>query len=107
MLTSKAPISALVPMLNEEANIRACLESLQFCEEIWVVDSHSQDRSPQLAAELGAKVVQFDYVPGGPKKKNWALANLPFKHPWVLILDCDERVPTELAQEIQAAIQRP
>lgn len=103
----KAPISVLIPMLNEEANIGACLDSLRFCDEIWVVDSNSRDRGPQIAAERGAKVVQFDYVPGGPKKKNWALASLPFKHPWVFIIDCDERVPPELAEEIRAAVERP
>jgi glycosyltransferase involved in cell wall biosynthesis len=107
MSSTTAPISALVPMLNEELNIGACLESLQFLDEVWVVDSHSKDRSPAIAAEMGAKVVSFDYVRGGPKKKNWALANLPFKHPWVLILDCDERVPPELAEEIQAAVAQP
>jgi glycosyltransferase involved in cell wall biosynthesis len=104
---TKAPISVLIPMLNEEANISACLRSVQFCDEIWVVDSHSRDRSPDIAAAMGAKVTQFDYVRGGPKKKNWALANIPFKHPWVLIIDCDERVPTELQAEIVDAVARP
>ena len=103
----KAPISALVPMLNEELNIGDCLRSLQFCDEIWVVDSHSRDRSPELAAELGARVVQFDYLRGGPKKKNWALESLPFAHPWVLILDCDERVPPEMEAEIRRAVAEP
>ena len=103
----KAPISALVPMLNEALNIGDCLRSLQFCDEIWVVDSHSQDGSAALAEALGARVVQFDYVRGGPKKKNWALENLPFAHPWVLILDCDERVPAEMAEEIQGAVAEP
>src|SRR5437870_3379110 len=99
-----APVSALVPMLNEEANLAACLESLRFCDEVWVVDSHSRDQSARIAETFGAKVVQFDYVSGGPKKKNWALANLPFKHPWILIVDCDERVPPELAEEIRAVV---
>lgn len=107
MTLDKAPISALVPMLNEEANIAACLESLQFCAEILVVDSHSTDRSPVIASSLGAEVIDFDYVPGGPKKKNWALANLSFKYPWVLILDCDERVTPELADEIRSVIETP
>src|SRR5262245_17754055 len=78
----KLPITALVPMRNEEANIADCLESLQFCDEILVVDSHSSDRSPEMAAALGAQIVQFNYQPGGPKKKNWALDNLPFRHDW-------------------------
>lgn len=106
-LLEKAPISVLVPMLNEELNIGACLDSLQFCDEIWVVDSHSRDRSPQIAAERGARVVQFDYRPGGFKKKNWALENLSFKHDWVFIIDCDERVPPELAEEMRSAIDKP
>src|SRR6266851_2286791 len=107
MCRPKAPVSALVPMLNEEANIAICLHSLQFCDEIWVVDSHSVDQSPRIAETFGAKVVPFDYVHGGPKKKNWALANLPFKHAWVLILDGDERVPPELAEEIRTALKSP
>lgn len=107
MSGSKAAVSALVPMLNEEANLADCLKSLQFCDEIWVVDSHSHDRSPEIAQTLGARLVQFDYVKGGPKKKNWALANLPFKHPWVLIVDCDERVPPEMATEICARLANP
>jgi glycosyltransferase involved in cell wall biosynthesis len=107
MQSSKAPVSALVPMLNEERNIRACLESLQFCDEIWVVDSHSKDASPEIARSLGAQVVQFDYVRGGPKKKNWALEHVPFNQPWVLILDCDERIPPELAEEIRAVVADP
>jgi glycosyltransferase involved in cell wall biosynthesis len=107
MCRPKAPVSALVPMLNEEANLSACLLSLRFCDEIWVVDSHSRDQSPRIAESFGAKVVQFDYVQGGPKKKNWALDNLPFKHPWVLIVDCDERVPPELAEEIRTAVDSP
>src|SRR5882724_6443665 len=103
----KAPISVLVPMVNEEANLAACLESVRFCDEVWVVDSHSRDRSPEIAREFGAQLVQFDYVRGGPKKKNWALANLPFKHPWILIIDCDERVPPEMEAEIRAAVEQP
>ncbi len=106
-MTNKVPVSALVPMLNEELNIAACLESLRFCDEVWVVDSHSKDASADIATSLGAKVVQFDYVRGGPKKKNWSLANLPFKHPWVLIVDCDERVPPEMAEEIGSVLTNP
>jgi glycosyltransferase involved in cell wall biosynthesis len=107
MTGSKVPVSALVPMLNEQANITACLESLRFCDEVWVVDSHSRDGSREIAANLGARVIPFDYVPGGPKKKNWALANVPFRHEWVLIVDCDERVPPALAEEIQNAVEHP
>jgi hypothetical protein len=50
--------------------------------------------------------VQFDYTGGYPKKKNWALENLPFKHEWVLIVDSDERVTPELKAEICEALAR-
>lgn len=98
-------VSALVPVKNEEANIAACLESLRWADEVFVVDSQSADRTAELAEAAGARVVQFRYQ-GGEKKKNWALANLPFRNEWVLIVDADERVPPELAGEIRANINR-
>jgi glycosyltransferase involved in cell wall biosynthesis len=107
MALSDVPVSVLIPMLNEEANIAACLESLQALGDIWVVDSHSTDKSPAIAESQGAKVVQFSYQPGGPKKKNWALDNLPFKHPWVFIVDCDERATPELVEEIGETVAQP
>ena len=100
-------VSVLVPAKNEAANIRACLESLRWADEIFVVDSQSTDGTPALAEAAGAKVVQFSYQPGGAKKKNWSLANLPFRNDWVLIVDADERVPPELATEIRDVIARP
>ena len=71
-----------------------------------MVDSHSQDQTAAIARELGAEVVQFDYDGGWPKKKNWAIRNLPIHNPWFLNLDADERVDEALAQEIATVIQR-
>jgi glycosyltransferase involved in cell wall biosynthesis len=105
-MTAPANVSVLVPVKNEAANIAACLESLRWAGEIFVVDSQSTDGTAALAAAAGAQVVQF-YYQGGPKKKNWSLANLPFRNEWVLIVDADERVPPELAEEICASIHRP
>lgn len=95
------PISVIVPVLNEEQNIAACLASVRFADEVFVVDSGSTDRTAAIAESMGAKVVQFRFVPGGPRKKNWALENLPFRNEWVLLLDADERVTPELEQEIR------
>ena len=97
-------VSAFVATRNEEPNIGAALECLQWADEIWVVDSHSTDRTVQIAAERGAKVVQFDYPGHGPKKMNWALDNLPFRNDWVLFIDADERVTVPLQKEIAEAI---
>jgi glycosyltransferase involved in cell wall biosynthesis len=98
------PVSVLVPAKNEKVNIARCLESVRWAGEVVVVDSFSTDGTTELAAKMGARVVQFDYRPGGPKKKNWALRHVDFAHQWILILDADERVPPALAREIAEVI---
>jgi len=103
--TSVLPISVVIPVLNEEANIGECLESVRFADEIFVVDSGSTDRTVEIAESHGAKVVQFRFQPGGLRKKNWALENLPFRNEWVLLLDADERVTPELEAEIRQEFQ--
>jgi glycosyltransferase involved in cell wall biosynthesis len=103
----KIPVSVLVPAKNEQANLPACLESLTRADEVFVVDSQSSDRTVEIAESYGAKVVQFSFNGRWPKKKNWSLENLPFRHEWVLIVDCDERIPPELWDEIAIAIQNP
>lgn len=104
---SKVPVSVLIPAKNEEENLPACLESVARADEVFVVDSQSDDRSVEIAESYGAKVVQFHFNGRWPKKKNWSLENLPFNNEWVLIVDCDERIPPELWDEIAAAIQDP
>lgn len=99
--TGKLPISVIVPIKNEERNVAACLQSVAWADEIWIVDSHSTDRTCEIARLHGAQVAQFDYAGGFPKKKNWALQNLPLKHDWVLLIDADERVMPELEAEIR------
>jgi glycosyltransferase involved in cell wall biosynthesis len=101
----KLPISVIVPIKNEERNVAACLQSVAWADEIWVVDSHSADRTCEIAQRHGAQVAQFDYAGGFPKKKNWSLQNLPLKHEWVLLIDADERVTPELQAEIRSLFQ--
>lgn len=109
MLTSpaKIPVSVLIPAKNEEKNLSACLASLAPAAEIFVVDSQSTDRTVEISQTYGAEVVQFQFNGSWPKKKNWALDNLPFSHEWVLIVDCDERIPPDLWDDIASAIQQP
>ncbi|MGH9768416.1 MAG: glycosyltransferase family 2 protein [Blastocatellia bacterium] len=102
----RLPISVIVPVKNEERNIAACLESVAWADEIWIVDSHSADGTEAVARRYTDKIAQFDYSGGFPKKKNWALQNLPFKHEWVLLLDADERVTPELRDEIGEILNR-
>ncbi len=106
-MTSKLPVSVLIPAKNEEENLPACLASVARADEVFVVDSQSEDRSIEICEQHGAQVVQFHFNGRWPKKKNWSLDNLPFKHDWVLIVDCDERITDELWDEIAEAIQKP
>jgi glycosyltransferase involved in cell wall biosynthesis len=100
----RVPISVLVPVKNEAENLRRCLPALEWADEIFVVDSQSTDDTAHVAAEYGASLVQFHFNGSYPKKKNWALDNLPFRNEWVLIIDADEKVVPELAEEIARRI---
>ena len=100
----KVPVSVVVPIRNEAANLKRCLDSVKWADEIFVVDSQSTDGSIAIAEESGAQVVQFQFNGTWPKKKNWALENLPFRHDWVFILDADETLPPEAEQEFAKAI---
>jgi glycosyltransferase involved in cell wall biosynthesis len=103
----KVPVSILVPIRNEAANLARCLGSVAWADEIFVVDSQSTDASPDIAREHGAEVVQFDFNGTWPKKKNWALDNLPFRHEWVFILDADEVLPAAAENEFRDIIENP
>ena len=102
----KLPVTAIVPTKNEENNLSDCLQSVTWADQVFVVDSHSTDRTAEIARDFGAEVVNFDYDGGWPKKKNWAIRNLPIRNPWFLILDADERVGEALRDEIAQAIRR-
>jgi glycosyltransferase involved in cell wall biosynthesis len=99
------PVSIIVPTKNEESNLERCLKAVDWASEILVVDSQSHDRTIQIARQCGAKVVQFHYSGGWPKKKNWALENIPFQNDWVLLLDADEVLMPGGEEEIKATIQ--
>ncbi|MEH2269766.1 MAG: glycosyltransferase family 2 protein, partial [Nostoc sp.] len=103
-MSSKIPVSVLIPAKNEQVNLPACLASLSRADEIFVVDSQSTDNSVEIAKSHGVNVVQFNFNGRWPKKKNWSLDNLPFRNEWVLIVDCDERITPELWEEIDQAI---
>ena len=101
---SRIPVSVVVPIKNEAANLPRCLASVGWADEIFVVDSQSTDGSQHIAEEHGATVVQFDFNGTWPKKKNWALENLPFRNEWVFLLDADEVLPNEAEAEFRSAI---
>jgi glycosyltransferase involved in cell wall biosynthesis len=92
------PLSVIVITHNESANIRDCLLSLGFADEVVVLDSGSTDGTPDMARDLGAVVHFSSDWPGFGPQKNRALQLARF--PWVLSLDADERVSPELAAQI-------
>jgi (heptosyl)LPS beta-1,4-glucosyltransferase len=83
---------------NEAANIEGALESVKWADEIVVVDSHSADETVALARKYNARIVVHDWA-GYSAQRNYA-AEIA-SNDWILALDADERVPTELAVEIQ------
>ena len=103
---ARAPLSVLIPAKNEAANVRDCISGVSFAEEIVVVDSGSTDGTQAIAEEAGARVVQFAWDGNLPRKKNWALENIPWQNEWVLIVDADERITPELERQIRQAIGR-
>jgi glycosyltransferase involved in cell wall biosynthesis len=97
--TVGSSVSVLILTKDEEHNIRACIETLRWSDDIVLLDSHSSDRTVEIARELGARVYlrKFDTW---NNHSNWALENIGFAHEWVYYSDADERVPRDLRDEI-------
>jgi glycosyltransferase involved in cell wall biosynthesis len=98
-------LTAAVITKNEERQIERCLRSLAFCDELLVLDSGSTDRTRELAAACGARVLLDPDWRGFATQRNRALAAAHGE--WVLMVDADEWVPTELADAIRAALAAP
>lgn len=97
-------LSVFVLTYNEERNLPECLASIKgLSEDVHIIDSHSTDRTLEIATEFGAGVHQrtFDSF---ARQCNWALDKVPFKHGWVMRLDADERLTPEVAHEIQGIL---
>ena len=99
------PVSVCIPVRNEERNIGGCLDSLRGAfDDVVVVDSASTDRTREIAAARDAQVVNFQWNGQFPKKRNWALQNVAFRHPWILFLDADEHISSEFIDELRRVI---
>jgi glycosyltransferase involved in cell wall biosynthesis len=105
--SAKLPVSVIVATRNEEKNLPRCLEALREVGEVYVIDSGSTDSTLEIARSYGAQVVQFHYQGGWPKKRQWAMENLPLAFDWIFLIDADEALTPELLEEISAAIRNP
>ncbi len=101
------PLTVIIAVRNEAHNLPRCLEALRRVGEVYVIDSQSSDATCEIARSYGAKVVQFHYAGGWPKKRQWAMDTLPIACDWILLLDADEILTPELASEIRQAINNP
>jgi hypothetical protein len=99
------PYSVLILTHNESPNIRRCLESLQGCDDVVVVDSFSTDDTVAIAESLGARVLArgFDTFAG---QRNWGVEHGRFRHAWILHLDADECLTPALHAEIEQVLAR-
>ena len=100
-MEDRVPVSVTVVARDEELNLARCLASVAWADEIVVVDSGSTDRTREIAARGGARVVVNPW-PGYAAQKNRAAAET--RNAWVLSLDADEWLPEDAAREIGAAL---
>ena len=97
-----AKISVLILTYNERVHIARCVANArELGEEVFVVDSFSDDGTPELARSLGAHVVQHAWENHHARQINWAIDNLPFTGDWIFRLDADEWLTPELIQELR------
>ena len=95
-------ISVVVLTKNEEKNIEECLKTLQWCDEIVVVDDFSTDKTVSLAKRLGAKIFERNLEDDFSQQRNFGLGKATGE--WVLFIDADERVSQNLASEIREQV---
>lgn len=98
-----ARLTVILITKNEAANIRDCLSSVAFADEIIVVDSGSTDGTAAIAREFGAHVHEYPDWPGFGAQKNRALDRATGD--WVFSIDADERVTPELRAELERAMR--
>jgi len=100
----RPPVSVIILAYNEEGNIRQCIESCAWCDDIHVLDSGSKDRTREIAQELGATVHVNPFKSFG-QQRNWAIDNIPVKHRWQFQLDADERFTPALVREMDERLK--
>lgn len=97
-------LSVIIPTYNVEDLIAQAIKSVQWADEIFVVDSFSTDKTVKIAKKMGARVVQHEYIYSA-KQKNWAIPQA--KYDWILLLDSDEVVTPELRKMIKKLLNSP
>ncbi len=98
-------ISAIIHTLNEADQIEACLRTIEWVDEIYLIDDHSSDETLEIVRSKfpGVRIEQRTSL-GSAAQKNYAMDRAT--HDWILVVDADERVPPELRDEIRTILQK-
>lgn len=96
-------ISILILTKNEEKDLPGCLKTVLWSDDIVVFDSHSTDRTREIALASGARVVERPFD-NWAAHQNWGLQNIQFRHPWVFYIDADERLTPSAAHELRELV---
>lgn len=98
-------ISVVVNTRNEEANLKRCLESVKWADEVVVVDMYSEDKTKEIAKKMGAKVFNHKYTFYVEPARNFAISKT--SGDWILILDADEEISPFLAKTLEELAENP
>lgn len=102
----RPPISILIHTLNEQDQIEDCLRTVEWADEVYLVDSHSTDRTLEIVREKFPAVrIESRTSLGSAAQKNYAMDRAA--HDWILVVDADERVTPELRDEILRTLGGP
>jgi len=102
---TRQPVSAVIIAKNAANDLPACLASIEWADEIVLVDSGSEDETVRIAEQFGARVHQhFDWPGYGPQRQR---AQSYASHDWIFMIDVDERVSAQLRQSIETILETP
>lgn len=98
-------VSVVILTFNEECNIRRCLSSLSGFDDVHIIDSGSSDRTLEFANSFNVTIHHNQFSSFG-EQRNFAHENCQLKHEWVMHLDADEEMTSELEREIKSTLQQ-
>jgi glycosyltransferase involved in cell wall biosynthesis len=108
---SNIPVSVLILTKNEQRDLPTCLQSVYWSDDIYIYDSYSSDRTVKIAQEFGAYVItnptsspQIFFGGNEAEHRNWGLRNIQYKYEWIIQLDADECITSQLASEIEEVL---
>jgi glycosyltransferase involved in cell wall biosynthesis len=97
---SSPNISIFILTRNEEENIRRCLDSVRWSNDVVIVDSYSEDRTVEIAGEYQNVRIYYRAFDRFDHQRNFGLHQIAYRNPWVFVIDADEVVELELAGEL-------